>query len=199
MSSSVRTHHSTVAHCPPVCSRWVFNSAPEPSWYVFVRASCGAGEDGVGQGDGGTPCLIATDIAFDACRRRNRQRTSPRSAQLCNSVRPPNWRGRHCERLPGFDSDDLCSSALTTRAKAPAGLGVWPCRDLLVGAAHSQGRAPHPQQPGRGVRRPERSHRQRHRPRCPHASDTRPCTELPAVPRRRAWCMCCGRGSERRH
>ena len=51
----------------------------------------------------------------------------------------------------------------------------------------------------RAVMRPERSHRLRHRPKCPHASDTRPCTELPAALRRRAWCMCCGRGSERRH
>jgi hypothetical protein len=44
------------------------------------------------------------------------------------------------------------------------------------------------------VRRPERSHRLRHRPRCPHASGTRLCTELLAPLHRRAWCMWRGRG-----
>ena len=39
------------------------------------------------------------------------------------------------------------------------------------------------------VRPPARSHRLRHRPRCRHASDKCPCTELVAPLHRRAWCM----------
>lgn len=49
------------------------------------------------------------------------------------------------------------------------------------------------------VKRQERSHRQRRRPRCPHASGRCPCTELLGVRRRRAWCMWRGRGSGQRH
>ena len=81
ISSPARAHYATVAHCPPVCSRWVFNSALEPSFVrdnpAILRDRRGRG----GQGHGGNPRSIAKDIAPDAGRGRNHQTTWPRSAQ----------------------------------------------------------------------------------------------------------------------
>ena len=81
ISSPARAHYATLAHCPPLCSRWVFNSALEPS---FVRDNPAILRDRRrrdGQGHGGNPRSIAKDIAPDAGRGRNHQTTWPRSAQ----------------------------------------------------------------------------------------------------------------------
>ena len=73
-----------------------------------------------------------------------------------------------------------------------------PSRARTTGCAGLPGRAS--RMPiRRRWRSPERSHRLRHRPRCPHASDIRLCTELLVRLRRRAWCMWRGHGPEQHH
>jgi hypothetical protein len=89
-SSPARTHHSTAAHCAPVCSRWVFNSALEPIVVHDGPTILRAGEDGVGQGHGGTHCsiakaLLSTLAAAGIARRHGQDRHG-----LASSVRPHN-------------------------------------------------------------------------------------------------------------
>jgi hypothetical protein len=50
----------------------------------------------------------------------------------------------------GVDSDDLVRLGDYWSEGRPAGLGLLPCRDLLLGAVPSQGRVPRDQQPRGG-------------------------------------------------
>jgi hypothetical protein len=97
----------------------------------------------------------------------------------------------------------------TPRACRPADRGRWRGAAAQPATMHSQPAATaavsDPTRVSSGIlatssfarplRRPVRSRRLRHRPRCRHASGTRPCTAPPAPRHRRSWCTWRGHGS----
>jgi hypothetical protein len=139
--------------------------------------ACSGDASPMSAGDNGGSCAAPT-----RSRHRTSQRGSGRAAQTATRRAIASHQFLESEREA---VDGLRGDRVSTGPRVPAGLGLLPCRDR--------------QPPGRAVRPLARSRTLRHRPRCPHAPGTRPCTELPAALRRRAWCMWRGRGSEQRH
>jgi hypothetical protein len=123
-------------------------------------------------------------------------RSGPNPSDLQPGCRAQTSRDRHRSRPTERGSTPL---RLAAERRSRAGLGccrvvtcLWAWSIAKAGLLAASGVAG-------TVRRPERSHRLRRRPRCPRASGICPCTERPAALRPRAWCKWRGRGSEQRH
>jgi hypothetical protein len=95
------------------------------------------------------PALPASGhTAASRCGRASRRRQSLHDTANIGTACPtqhksPERGSRHCGRL--HRSGRSC--AVTAREKAAGRTRLWPCRDVLLGAVHGQGRAPRDRQP----------------------------------------------------